>query len=68
VRVGAKRPEPAPTRKRPAGAPDSVVIVGAGPAGLTAALTLRREGYDGAVTWLGAEATPPVDRPNLSKD
>jgi apoptosis-inducing factor 3 len=68
VRVGAKRPEPAPAKTRPAGAPDSVVIVGAGPAGLVAALTLRREGYDGPVTWVGAEATPPVDRPNLSKD
>src|SRR6187401_1525460 len=44
VRVGAKRPEPGPARTRPPGAPDSVVIVGAGPAGLMAALTLRREG------------------------
>ena len=67
VRVGAKRAEP-PPRTVPSGAPESIVIVGAGPAGLLAALTLRREGYPGPVRWFGAEATPPVDRPNLSKD
>ena len=67
VRVGAKRPE-ARREVRPPASPESVVIVGAGPAGLLAALTLRREGYGGPVTWVGAEATPPVDRPNLSKD
>src|SRR5262245_28555743 len=67
VRVGPKRPAPA-RRPPPANAPDSIVIVGAGPAGLVAALTARREGYAGHVTLVGAEATPPVDRPNLSKD
>ena len=29
---------------------------------------LRREGYDGPVTLVGAEPPGPVDRPNLSKD
>jgi NADPH-dependent 2,4-dienoyl-CoA reductase/sulfur reductase-like enzyme len=29
---------------------------------------LRRRGYDGALTMLSADADPPVDRPNLSKD
>ena len=67
VRVGEKKPEPSP-KVAPSAAPDSIVIVGAGPAGLVAAMTLRREGYAGAVTLVGAEATPPVDRPNLSKD
>jgi NADPH-dependent 2,4-dienoyl-CoA reductase/sulfur reductase-like enzyme/nitrite reductase/ring-hydroxylating ferredoxin subunit len=67
VRVGAKRAEPSPRGANPLG-PDPIVIVGAGPAGLLAALTLRREGYAGTVRWFGAEATPPVDRPNLSKD
>jgi apoptosis-inducing factor 3 len=67
VRVGQKRPSPA-RPSPPAGAPDSIVIVGAGPAGLVAAQTVRREGYAGPVTLVGAEATPPVDRPNLSKD
>jgi NADPH-dependent 2,4-dienoyl-CoA reductase/sulfur reductase-like enzyme len=45
-----------------------VVIVGGGPAGLAAADMLRREGYDGIVTMITADADPPVDRPNLSKD
>ena len=56
-----------PTRDRtPASMPDSVVIVGAGAAGATAAETLRRLGYSGPITLVGDEA--PVDRPNLSKD
>ena len=50
----------------PPEAPSSVVIVGAGAAGATAAETLRRLGYTGPVTLIGDE--PPVDRPNLSKD
>ncbi len=49
-------------------APESVVIVGAGPAGAACAETLRRRGYEGPVTLVGAEAPGPVDRPNLSKD
>jgi NADPH-dependent 2,4-dienoyl-CoA reductase/sulfur reductase-like enzyme len=28
---------------------------------------LRRRAYDGSVTWIGAESTPPYDRPPLSK-
>src|SRR4030095_2314789 len=67
VRVGEKNPPPAPKAPH-AGAPDSIVIIGAGPAGLVAAQTRRREGYSGAVTLIGTEKTPPVDRPNLSKD
>jgi nitrite reductase/ring-hydroxylating ferredoxin subunit len=67
VRTGDKKPPPA-AKDPPRGAPESIVIIGAGPAGLIAAQTLRREGYSGAVTLIGAEKTPPVDRPNLSKD
>ena len=49
-------------------APESIVIVGAGAAGNSAAEKLRREGYAGKITLIGAEDSLPVDRPNLSKD
>jgi NADPH-dependent 2,4-dienoyl-CoA reductase/sulfur reductase-like enzyme/nitrite reductase/ring-hydroxylating ferredoxin subunit len=45
-----------------------VVIVGGGAAGLSAADALRRRGYDGALTMISADDSPPCDRPNLSKD
>jgi NADPH-dependent 2,4-dienoyl-CoA reductase/sulfur reductase-like enzyme/nitrite reductase/ring-hydroxylating ferredoxin subunit len=67
VRVGERRPEPAAKVFAAAG-PSSVVIVGAGAAAYAAADTLRREGFQGKVTLIGAEETGPVDRPNLSKD
>ncbi|MFE6176850.1 NAD(P)/FAD-dependent oxidoreductase [Streptomyces sp. NPDC056464] len=44
-----------------------VVVVGASAAGLAAAETLRREGYDGALTLVGDEPLVPYDRPPLSK-
>jgi NADPH-dependent 2,4-dienoyl-CoA reductase/sulfur reductase-like enzyme/nitrite reductase/ring-hydroxylating ferredoxin subunit len=56
-----------PVRK-PKSSPASVVIVGAGAAGGAAAEMLRREGYDGPVTLIGADDFLPYDRPNLSKD
>jgi NADPH-dependent 2,4-dienoyl-CoA reductase/sulfur reductase-like enzyme len=44
------------------------VIVGGGAAGLAAADMLRREAYDGPITIISADDSPPPDRPNLSKD
>jgi len=64
--VREKLTPPAP--RRPATAPTSVVIVGGGAAGLAAADMLRREGYEGPLTIVSADDSPPVDRPNLSKD
>lgn len=52
--------------RTPPSSPASVVIIGAGAAGATAAETLRRYGYTGPIALVGDEA--PVDRPNLSKD
>ena len=49
-------------------APSSIVIIGGGAAGVAAAEMVRRKGYDGPVTLISADAEPPVDRPNLSKD
>jgi NADPH-dependent 2,4-dienoyl-CoA reductase/sulfur reductase-like enzyme/nitrite reductase/ring-hydroxylating ferredoxin subunit len=48
--------------------PKSILIIGAGGAGNAAAEMLRREGFRGAVTMIGADRDVPYDRPNLSKD
>jgi NADPH-dependent 2,4-dienoyl-CoA reductase/sulfur reductase-like enzyme/nitrite reductase/ring-hydroxylating ferredoxin subunit len=66
ILVREKVSPPAP--KRGTEGPSSVVIVGGGAAGLAAADMLRREGYDGPLTMVSADGSPPVDRPNLSKD
>jgi NADPH-dependent 2,4-dienoyl-CoA reductase/sulfur reductase-like enzyme/nitrite reductase/ring-hydroxylating ferredoxin subunit len=65
--VREKLTPPAASRK-PASAPSSVVIVGGGAAGLSAANTLRDEGYEGSLTIISADDSAPYDRPNLSKD
>lgn len=45
----------------------TIVIIGAGQAGLQAAATLRSEGYTGALTMVGDEPFAPYQRPPLSK-
>ena len=57
-----------PVRAKVEGEPSSIVIVGAGAAGDAAADMLRREGYEGSITLIGADPAAPYDRPNLSKD
>ncbi|MEU5718010.1 FAD-dependent oxidoreductase [Streptomyces sp. NPDC020403] len=47
--------------------PRSVLVVGASTAGLATAEALRRKGYRGTLTVLGAEPHPLYDRPPLSK-
>lgn len=61
------QPEPRAARAT-SGAPQRIVIVGGGAAGFAAAEMLRREDYGGEVVMLSADADPPYDRPNLSKD
>jgi apoptosis-inducing factor 3 len=66
VVLGRKQPEP--EVRHPVVGVQSIVIVGGGPAGHAAAETLRNEGYAGKLTLISADHSPPVDRPNLSKD
>ncbi len=49
------------------GETNTVVIIGAGQAGVQAAQSLRQGGHDGPVIMFGDEAAPPYQRPPLSK-
>ena len=44
-----------------------VVVIGAGQAGAALAAKLRSGGHQGAITMIGAESSPPYQRPPLSK-
>ncbi|MGI5193256.1 NAD(P)/FAD-dependent oxidoreductase [Streptomyces sp. CA-288835] len=46
----------------------TVAVVGASLAGLSAARSLRKQGYDGRLVVIGDEAHRPYDRPPLSKE
>lgn len=47
--------------------PEHMVIIGGGKAGSRAAVALRENGFEGAVTLITGEAHAPYDRPPLSK-
>lgn len=44
-----------------------VVVIGAGQAGASLVAKLRKDGFDGDITLIGAEPVPPYQRPPLSK-
>jgi NADPH-dependent 2,4-dienoyl-CoA reductase/sulfur reductase-like enzyme len=46
----------------------SIVVIGAGLAGVRCAETLRAEGFDGRLVLVGEESHPPYERPALSKE
>ena len=66
--VRDKREQPKPRVRGAVDAPGRIVIVGGGAAGFAAAEMLRRQDFGGSIVMLSGEASPPVDRPNLSKD
>jgi 3-phenylpropionate/trans-cinnamate dioxygenase ferredoxin reductase component len=65
--IGRTRADAARARGIEAMSLTSVVIVGAGHAGVQAAASLRELGFDGEVVLLSADKDPPYQRPPLSK-
>jgi NADPH-dependent 2,4-dienoyl-CoA reductase/sulfur reductase-like enzyme/nitrite reductase/ring-hydroxylating ferredoxin subunit len=66
--VKEKREQPKPLVVPTTNAVGRILIVGGGAAGFAAAEMLRRRGFGGSIVMLTNDASPPVDRPNLSKD
>jgi NADPH-dependent 2,4-dienoyl-CoA reductase/sulfur reductase-like enzyme/nitrite reductase/ring-hydroxylating ferredoxin subunit len=64
----SRAPEVVRFEEIPADGPRSIVIIGAGAAGVACAEMLRRERYRGPITLVDADRDSPYDRPNLSKD
>lgn len=60
-------PRPMDMVKRDANDKRNYVIIGGGPAGISAAETLRQSGYTGKITILAKEKHVPYDRTILSK-
>ncbi len=46
---------------------ETVIIIGAGQAGVATAQALRAQGFEGQIMLIGAETLPPYQRPPLSK-
>ena len=44
-----------------------IVVIGAGQAGCSLVAELRKQGFEGEITLIGAEPVPPYQRPPLSK-
>ena len=44
-----------------------IVVIGAGQAGASLVAKLRKDGFEGQITLIGAEPVPPYQRPPLSK-
>ena len=63
-----KRAVPKPRSGGSSHVPKKIVIAGGGAAGFAAAEMLRREQFQGSIIMLSDDQSPPVDRPNLSKD